>query len=548
MLQANLSRRGNSSALVVLLHAYLAGPESLDDVRRAVEEALPDADIAAPQLPFTRFSSASPSAVAVAVCDMIDGLFNAHQYGSVILLGHSVGALIARKTYVVSRGQTQDVERIAAEPRAWASRVERIILLAGMNRGWSLDKPYPTGLTAFRRFIIRVGTFLLWPLGIGKLMKKVRRGSPFIANLRVQWLNLTRSTTPLPPTIQILGDVDDVVSPEDTLDLDAGRHFTYLRVPSSGHGDVINFAGGEGQRRRAVLVRAVTCDARNMQSDFDMRRNVIPQDASVTEVVFIMHGIRDRGYWTKALGQHIVRYASERGRKVVASSSDYGYFAMLPFLILRARQNNVRWFMDQYTEAMALYPNAQFSFVGHSNGTYLLGGALRRYAPAAFNRVVLLGSVLPTKYPWRRFLADRRIAAIRNYVATRDWIVGIFPAAFELFGSQELGGAGHDGFSEQDAQQNQVEFVIGGHSAALDLRNWDGIAAFITDGEIVPPPSVLHSNSRNAVVVVAAKLCWLCWLILLGLLTWTGMKIFVGPGPMYFVAYLGLLLGTLLTI
>ena len=40
-------------------------------------------------------------------------------------------------------------------------------------------------------------------------------------------------------TIQLLGSRDDMVAPEDNIDLVSGRDFIYLDVPYSGHEDVI---------------------------------------------------------------------------------------------------------------------------------------------------------------------------------------------------------------------------------------------------------------------------------------------------------------------
>ncbi len=68
--------------------------------------------------------------------------------------------------------------------------------------------------------------------------------------------------------------------------------------------------------------------------------------------------------------------------------------------MFRTRRSKVEWLMDQYTENLALYPNADFSFVGHSNGTYLLAKALLEYPACKFKNVVFAGSVVNKNYDW----------------------------------------------------------------------------------------------------------------------------------------------------
>lgn len=552
---ADAVARGASTTLAVLLHAFVRSSASLVHVGDAVKEALPDADLIAPDMPLSLFSNANPSALALEVIEAINRAQRERTkrlgapYPRIVLIGHSLGALIARKVYVIARGQTQDIGDRGALQRSaeeWAGSVERIILLAAMNRGWSLSKPHPRGQTWLRRQWIRFGTLLLWPLRIGLTMKKVRRGSPFITNLRVQWLNLVRSEQPPCPTIQLLGDRDDAVAPQDDVDVESGHDFIYLNVAGTGHPDVIDFSGAAGAERKRVFLEALTGDPATMQPDYDADR-AFETHPEVEEVVFVMHGIRDGGFWATKLGERIEQRAAEQGRNVVAITASYGYFAMLRFLLFRARQKNVRWFMDQYTEALARYPKADFSFVGHSNGTYLIGSALRRYAPVHFNRVLLAGTVLPTRYEWNTYVQTKRIREIRNYVATNDFVVAVFPALYELLGSRELGGGGHHGFLEQEARRNQLVFIRGGHSAALDERNWNAIAAFIADGTKLDPPGPLFATRQRTFTAVSSRLCWAWWLGILAVVAVGGAGV-LALGTVWLAAYVAVLLGILLTI
>lgn len=144
--------------------------------------------------------------------------------------------------------------------------------------------------------------------------------------------------------------------------------------------------------------------------------------------------------------------------------------------------------MDQYTEAVARYPNARFSYVGHSNGTYLLARALADYPAVRFHRVVFAGSVVRRTYDWRALRDRKQVDGVLNFVATADWVVAIFPKAFQTVRLSDLGSAGHDGF---EAPVGQVRYVCGGHGAALVEDNWDTIAKFVVDGTLEPKGELL---------------------------------------------------------
>jgi len=199
--------------------------------------------------------------------------------------------------------------------------------------------------------------------------------------------------------------------------------------------------------------------------------------------------------------------AADQGVRIEVISSSYGYFPMLLFLCGIFRQRNVLWFMDEYVAALARFPKAKFHFVGHSNGTYLLASSLRRYKSSTFDRALLAGSVVPRKFPWDRY-AETRIHALRNYVATRDIVVGIFPGIFELLGSKEIGTAGHNGFTDRFSQRHQVTYIKGGHAAAIAEDNFDFIIAFMLGEQAPDTAPALKSEARERWAVIVSKLCW----------------------------------------
>lgn len=544
-------QRGASTSLFVLLHAYTLSPARLCHVRKLVADNFPDADILVPPLPAGTFSLADP---AVVVCDLltkIDGRWDerqrrpdGRQYEKIVLVGHSLGALLARKLYVFACGENEKTPfepQAGAQPRReWVGRVERIILLAGMNRGWSISHH----MSLLRSVIWWLGTVLgnliLFVKRRPLLIFAIRRGAPFITQLRIQWLSMryhaAQKGVGRATTIQLLGSVDDMVSPEDNIDLVSGRDFIYLDMPRSGHSNVIDVDHTEaGEARKKILVQALTLSKEELE-----KYEVQPEDSSfptgreeVTDVVFVIHGIRDLGYWTHKIARRAKALAKGKHLVVGTETSSYGYFPMLSFLLPSRRRDKVEWLMDQYAEAKALYPRADFSFVGHSNGTYLLAKALKEYPCCYFKHVVFAGSVVRTDYEWTGFLKQGRVQKVLNYVATRDWVVAFFPKALEKLGWQDLGGAGHDGFAapaeRDEPQPYQIRYVCGGHSAALNEENWDAIATFILQGEPEKVPSRLYSSRQPEWIIFAGNIAPVLWLGILLILTGIGYLIVSNP-------------------
>jgi predicted esterase len=509
--------REESRELVVIVHGLKRAV--LDHVPRVVAERLPHADILIPSYDTRWSSNVDPVRLADELSDAIESRYESHEratgqaYQRIVLIGHSRGALFVRKAYVFACGQNHELWRGDLRPvrKKWPGAVRRIVLMAGMQRGWSLS-PKPPRMSWTRCLGLRAGDWLSGLLGTARLMRALKRGSPFVANLRVQWINLVRQGHPMPVTIQILGEMDDLVSASDNIDLQAGYNFVYLNAPrGTTHTGVVDMSQPDMER---VFCRALLAPDDQLGSEYETPEAQRP-DPSVTQVVFIMHGIRDFGGWTRRLASVLRQKAREKGRTLVPVTSSYGYFPMLKFLLFSERQKNVRWFMDQYTEALAKYPAAgPADFAGHSNGTYLLASALRRYAACTFGRAVFAGTVVPRAFEWDEMVRHGRVGAIRNYVATSDWIVGVFPRLFERYG--DIGGAGLFGFEREPAAGNEFHYLRGGHGAGVSVANLDSIAGFLLQEEPHAPPSSITRDRQASAAILLSKLHWVVWLLLLG--------------------------------
>jgi len=530
--------------LVFLLHAYTSSPAKLEPLRKEISRLWPDAEIVVPDLPLSTFSVADPNIIAATLARRIDEQFTSGHYTSIVLVGHSVGALLARKIYVIACGERErapfepGVRRALAanhglfEGFAWHKSIERLVLLAAMNRGWRVS--HHISLT--RAPLWAVGTLIGQAIdlltGRRPLILQVRRGAQFITNLRVQWIVLRNAQRqegiPGPLTIQLLGSRDDMVAPDDNVDLVSGSHFVYLDVPNSTHANVIDVGDRDHGEGRLEVIRAALTES----TDVLARLAVLPSDdhlvspeLDVTHVAFVIHGIRDAGYWTHKIARRVRRFGEARNERWATETSSYGYFPMAPFLSPIGRRAKVEWMMDQYAESLAKYPNATFHYIGHSNGTYLLAKALQLYPGCRFGRVVFAGSVVRRRYDWTSAVTSGQVESVLNFVATADWVVAFFPRLFEFFPVQDLGSAGHLGFITRSGTLPQAivenRRVRGRHDAGIREPLWDDIARYVLDRR-VPPGAAAHPSWFVRLLggfppvvwlFIVAVLCVIWWLI-----------------------------------
>jgi hypothetical protein len=515
--------------LVVLIPGMAGRQRVLDSLTAVIKESLPDADVLTTPFDTNWWSNADPLVITRDLLREIDGAVKSRQYERLTLVGYSMGGVIARKIVVCAWGEHTDApfEDVLADEkgrRPWASLIGRVVLVAGVSRGWSFAPTWNIAVNAFLQFLYTAARLL----GRAGLLASVRRGAPFVTDLRVQWLSLLRNEPAewIPTVVQLLGTVDDVVSPEDTVDLETGSDFLYLEVPASGHKNLVEFAErGHGQVRRQMFARALTAGREELSKESDPAFNYAlrGRDANVDHVLFVVHGIRDYGFWTAHLARHVTHRAAQAGIRMTATTPAYGYFAMLPFILPSTRRAKIRWFMDQYTHALALYPNAKWiSYIGHSNGTYLLAGALRDYRTCHFHHVVFAGSVVRADFDWPHYLGKGRVHKVLNYVATADWVVAIFPRFLGRLG-MDVGGAGHDGFGAgpelPGAPVMDAEFIIGRHSTAIREFNWSYIANFVIDGR-PPPKTDRFAEAPNKGVRLLGMGAPIAWAALLAFALW----------------------------
>lgn len=567
-----------------------------DSFLELLRETLPGADLMYPSLPLGAFSVARPDDLVNDLLATVDRRFAERPFDRLIIVAFSAGTLLARNLLATARGASgePDGELDPARARVWADRVGRMVLVAGITRGWSISSATPAKVRFLAPAILSLLSVGSWLLHRRRpFISQVKYGAPFVVESRLKLLQVERHAStpgaaPLPHTVLLLGSKDEYVSPADATDLGPRADFSYIEVPESNHVALLHTEHAEREddpdraaraRKRAELLRRALLDTPTDLADIamraddiddwqdDMDRRLIPSaslpdpsvdrvpgsDAaqrpgssgaslrapSVDRVVFIIHGIRDNGFWTKRIAREVKALGHKRTLVISAPSPSYGFFSLWDFVNPWGRLDATHWFLEKYAEIKVRWPGVPVSFIGHSNGTFLAAQALADCRMVAFDRIVFAGSVVRTDYPWHR--TGGRVQSVLNLVATADWVVACLPGAFERLGLRFLGvgGAGFDGFSATGSGTNgprvdNFRFVAGGHGAGIAEPFWRDLARYVVDGTAPeqPEPDPGRPRERSSMEGVLARLAWLGPLVILaGLAGALYLMISVAEGP-----------------
>ncbi len=564
---------GDHKTLVVFAPG-MGGRTSTPDLETLVRAAYPAADFLIPTYSNSLISNASPYAMARVIEREITKRDGEFKYEKVVLFGYSLGGLLLRKAYIWGWGSDfEDDNSAGHETRPWVKKVDRFVSLAAPNRGWPSGQP--TNLPPEEYMLGYAGMVLARVTGIAEIVRTVQQGSPFVANMRVQWIGLFRSQGfKAPLVVHLLSDKDELVDRDDSIDLEAG--------PDAGLSKSVIIKTLEGLSHRETATHIYESDRRKLTpsgeairlaltktrdelpADFPDKTGRLRTEPEIRHLIFVTHGIRDESTWP----DEITRAIENREDKRTAAAIKvvpllYRRFAMLPFLLYWDRQQNVRWFMDQYTEARAKYPRLEtVDFVGHSNGTYILASALQQYSALRVRNVFFAGSVVPVHYNWPRLIDNedvqqRRVTGkILNVCADFDWVVAIFPQFFQQIsdwmnisepevGPLDIGSAGFRGFRKSVGTQGiltNVKWISGDHGAALDAKWFDAIADFIVSDDASGFREEAHAPRGH--LEQFSNLSWAIWTIGLGLIALVGMLAYRGAWwlfGIYAIAVLGLL-------
>lgn len=564
---AEPQRRGQSLQLVVIVRG-LGTSLYVADLQRAIEESeeWADADIINVQYNSELLSPEMPVWLAdnlnLSIEDAVQKRCSKDRegkegkgYQEIVLVGQSIGALLVRAAYAMGYGKTFK-DQTHPEPSQWVGLPVRLVLLAGINLGWSI--PGRDRARSFWRPVLFWFNRRIAKLFGAKFMPECERDSVFIVDLRNHWLELVREGRD-PHVIQLQGFDDDLIDGKDCIDLKGGNKFLYRKVQNTTHFNLGIFSDEtydairkrerdkgrarssnwrkrlrlflfirpmnfllweEGRasantyvRRKEKFLEALSTRAFvSPSSDPDL-----PEvEVSVARVVLLVHGILTLGGWFRELGGHIQSDAKGKNLELSWDPVKYGWFPVLQFIMPWTRRRMVREFVRRYTAARAKYPRADVDVVAHSYGTYLVCQAMDIYSTIKFKHVALAGSIVSTNYPWDERYKSRQVEELRNYTADRDYAVACFPAAYQKLARlipksfrEFIGNAGVSGFNNVPA--NTDVCLSGGHSVAVTEEEYQtSIARFVLDEQDSVPMNAEVGNRAQTMVNWSLPLAGLC--------------------------------------
>ena len=257
--------------LIVMIHGYIRSPENLMEINDTIiQKQLGQSDVFIPALSISRtFGTELATDIVEKIAEKIDWIWNNRQndigkYSEVILLGHSFGGILTRALFLrawghkIKLGQTNFKAECPEQNSSfeWAPHINRIVLLAAMNGGWTLQ----SAMKLRDRLLWSLGSFVGHVFFRGKTtIFSLRKGAPFLTELRLAWLDFfdhnKDSPEKNPVVVQLLGTIDDLGDPNDNIDLYTARDFYYLEVPNSGHGNILRLTSRFHNLRQKTIRR-----------------------------------------------------------------------------------------------------------------------------------------------------------------------------------------------------------------------------------------------------------------------------------------------------
>lgn len=524
----------NCQRLVVVLHGlqFPGGLKVNTDAYRSLLSALfsgssgqPPADLLLVDYPnHLRVRRAVADALSPAIGAAIEQ--HGSPYEAIVLLGHSFGSLLARRVLVDAAEQRKE----------WCRKTLALIVLAGSNLGFKLQKVDDMRVKLFslisgvsdKLFPWLADALVYW--GWGRLLSYGWRNSAWIVDTRIKWLRLYEGESTFLEansknfrTLYMAGAMDQYVGQDDLQMVYQFGGYYCNRVIGDRAGDAVFHEDFLDAPRGLKSV------AQRLAEDAELRQ-LIGRDLGIVlgedqppepetgwqkiervselhhqpgedrggerAVVFLIHGIRDNAEWQENIDYHL---RSLRQRLQI-SQVRYGYFNALQFLFPSERQRAVRSFSDEYFRVMARFPDLKQENIhvyAHSNGTFVFAQALKKYAEIKVNRVLIGGSVLPSGFPWKRFVScrpslahgdgpesscNKQVMELLNYAANQDWPTGFLCRGLSYLPGFDgpllgVGPGGTDGFRDlrnfnDPGAQSELRgwnfFLKGGHGATLE--------------------------------------------------------------------------------
>lgn len=469
---------------------------------------------------------------AVEHAQQLDGdiwkAINKHKPVDLVIVSYSSGSAVLRNTLARALIANNRRGKDSAKT-SWTGKLRKIIHIGGMTTGWEFNSEVPK-LQLWLGPIVR-------PICPHWFPWQIYKGSKFITETRIA-LNRQRDhekgKQPVTALEEYLvGTKDEYITPADAIELGGSTQEgspRYIEVSGCTHTSILSRNGKVNKAVRDYISSSIGREDPDLPSSFtrinpdDIDDYLDPfdneparRDLSVRHVVIVLHGIRDNGMWGKRIGNRIKEAwrrisNEENSRTVRVVTATYGYFSLWDFLRPGGRRRAVDWFQNIYANVCALYPDAEISFIGHSNGTYLGTQALQ-CENLDYKYMILAGSVVQRDFWIRKDKGKqwkKRVTRLFSFRSLDDWVVALLSGGLEVIPGigrcMNVGGAGAYGFRDlQDGKEQRT--IKGGHGAAIQSDAWDQLAEFLLHKD----PSTAMPGDKGHLRAVTSKDDRLLW-------------------------------------
>jgi hypothetical protein len=422
------------------------------------------------------------------------------------------GALLAELSEDLSSGSEVDSRRMtpfsggASPPSSRGPAAPSFLVFDLFPGGWSyghwkeLLRSRMPGLFAPWADFLAAYVTTVYILFSGRLMRSLRRDSPFVIDMTLQWNRLQHRDKDLPPTLLALSQrLAKATGPGSLGSWPPMRMTTYKNED-----DTFRFA----DRLRAPLRQLLRVYSQlrtptgplfsptssPARSVLEPASNLDPvTDLTIKKILLTVTG-PGKGWW-RPIGKQ------GDATKVVPlqySLREAVLYYLFPDILARPILSDGK-FMTVYADHVARYPEAEFSVIAHGFGTFLVARMLGLYRGCVFDRVVLLGSVISRFFPWEEVLAQSQARQVVNLPASADWVSGVVFNVYESVRSADplrpkfgkrLGGSGFgipiswvlNPSQSREALRQPAEAVLlkGGHGAGLGQEVFERLVRYAT--------------------------------------------------------------------
>lgn len=187
-------------------------------------------------------------------------------------------------------------------------------------------------------------------------------------------------------------------------------------------------------------------------------------------VVMLVHGINTHAHWQKT-AQEVFADA-----KITPRVFDE-YISVPAFLMPWKRKKKIAQFLDWYTakeDELHLDlddPYQRPSVVAHSFGTWFVARCMLKHPEVRFDKMILLGGILPPGFPWHELFLRDQVQSVRNECGWGD----VWAGSVRRF-VPETGPSGRDGFRQRNvhglSDENYEDFEHSAYFYKKHMAQW----------------------------------------------------------------------------